>query len=84
VANLVEEKSLLAMAFFVADAVVLGLSAREFAGTGPLDMAERTMQDGDAVQNARSRGEGAHLVEHGLAVFATAGVDEDDVVLGQV
>ncbi len=83
-ANLVEEKSLLAVALFVADAVVLGLSPCEVTGAGPLDMAERTVEDGDPMQHTCGRGEGAHLVEHGLTVLASAAVDEEDVIGGEV
>jgi hypothetical protein len=63
---LVEEQSLLAVALFVAHPVVLGLFAGEFAGTGPLDVAERAVQDRDAIEDSRSLGEGTDLVEHCL------------------
>ncbi len=65
-ADLVEEQSLLAVALFVAHSVVLGLFACEFAGAGPLDVAERAVQDGDAIEDSRGLGKGADLVEHCL------------------
>lgn len=71
---------MLAVALFVAHAVVLSLLAGEFTGAGPLDVAERAVQDGDAIEDSRGPGEGTVLVEHCLRVLPAAAVDEDDVI----
>jgi hypothetical protein len=82
--DLLQQAALFPAADLEAESVVRRLTFGEFAGSGPFDVAEVAVQDGQPVADLGVGGELDNVVEHDLAVLPGAGVDEDNVCVGKV